>query len=350
MIFSAELPTWALFAEFALAALIIVLSGRRFVLLADKLADRLNLSGGWIGIVLLASVTSLPELITSATAVSIHNVDLAFGGILGSCCLNITIIVLLNWRMKGGSVLSNVSPSHVLSSSFSLLLIGIALIGIVCMNKFGSMPDVAWYGEWVWSGLIVVTYLGCIKMIHRFDKKTNHKEHKEKLGNNTGIYIQIALLAAVIVGTSWWLTQLCDTLTTHEIKMIGRPLGATFVGAVFLALVTSLPEITTSFEAVRLGNLDMALGNIFGSNMFNIFVIPVIKVVSFVQGDSLLMQANWTSGAQNLITGLLAMLLTAIAIGGLAYKSRRRIYGFGFDSLMIAIVYIGGMLLLLIGT
>ena len=88
MIFTTELPTWALLVEFAIAAAIIVFTGRRFVVLADKLADRLNIGGGWIGIVLLASVTSLPELITSATAVSIHNVDLAFGGILGSCICN----------------------------------------------------------------------------------------------------------------------------------------------------------------------------------------------------------------------------------------------------------------------
>lgn len=349
MLFPTELPTWAIFLEFIFIASTIVITSRSFVILADRLAEKLHIGGGWIGLVLLATVTSLPELIASSTATVIGNVDLAMGGILGSCCLNITIIVLMNSVQGGGSVLRKVSSAHVLSSSFSLILIGLALVGIVLTEKFANVSHVAWISEWIWVGLIAVAYLGAIKLIYQYEQKNSEQQSSnKKKTNNTSIYVKIAMLAVVIVGASWWLTQLCDTLSTHEIKMIGRPLGATFVGAVFLALATSLPEISTSVTAVRLGNLDMALGNIFGSNMFNIFVIPVMKVVSFCNGDSLLMNPDWISSTQNLITGLLAILLTAITIGGLVYQSKRRVYRFGFDSVLIAVVYIGGMALLLI--
>ena len=163
--------------------------------------------------------------------------------------------------------------------------------------------------------------------------------------------ISFVLMAVIIVVASWWLARLCDVLSAHRIELIGRPLGATFVGAFFLALATSLPEIVTSISAVRLGNLDLALGNIFGSNMFNIFVIPFLKVVSVTKGDTLLLGARALDGTQNLIAGLLAILLTAIAVGGLAYKGKREVpRHFGFDSILIAVTYLGGMALLLMGS
>ena len=96
LIFEDALPTEAIFAELVLAGLVVVASGSRFTRLADTLADRLNLSSGWAGLILLATVTSLPELITGGTATWIGNVDLAFGAIFGSCSFNITLIVLLN--------------------------------------------------------------------------------------------------------------------------------------------------------------------------------------------------------------------------------------------------------------
>jgi cation:H+ antiporter len=167
--------------------------------------------------------------------------------------------------------------------------------------------------------------------------------------SNLGLYLQVALMAVIIVAASWWLARLCDTLSTHRIELIGRPLGATFVGAFFLAVATSLPEIVTSVAAVRLGNLDMALGNIFGSNMFNIFVIPLLKGVSLAHGESRLFANAALDHTQNLLVGLMAIMLTAVALGGLVYKSERRLLQrFGLDSILIAVIYIGGMTLLLL--
>jgi cation:H+ antiporter len=94
--------------------------------------------------------------------------------------------------------------------------------------------------------------------------------------------------------------------------------------------------------------LNLALGNIFGSNMFNIFVIPFLKIVSLLRGDAIMLAGHSSNIMQNMIVGLLAILLTAIAIAGLAYKSRRKLLRrFGFDSILIAITYISGMVLLL---
>lgn len=347
LLFGADLPTWALFAEMVLAGMVVIFSGSRFTRLADTVADRLNLGGGLVGLVLLATVTSLPELVTGGTATWIGNVDLAFGNLFGSCSFNITLIVILN-AVLGGSVLrQKVSSLHTLTSSFGVLLMAEALLGIILIRKFSPTPT----GELVWVAVITVTYVMCIRLTYRHELLNNRTASgtaaRQRVGG--GVWAQIALMALILVIASWWLAQIGDVLSTHEIDLIGRPLGATFVGAVFLAISTSLPEIVTGVTAVRLGKLDLALGNIFGSNMFNIFVIPMLKVVSWTGGAPLLLPPDSVGGMDHVFAGLLAILLTTIAIGGLAYQSQSKpLRRFGFDSILIGVAYLGGMALLLI--
>lgn len=352
IVFGSALPTWALFAELVVAGAVVIFAGSRFARSADTLAKRLNVGGGWIGLILLATVTSLPELITGGTATAIGNVDLALGTIFGSCCFNITLIFLLNALWRQGSVLGRdtVNALHTLSSSFGLALITIAMLGVVVVDKFSARPAFAQACELGWVILIAVVYVGCMKLIHRFEyaHSAGTTDGSSRQPVERSLYVQLAVTAFIIVAASWWLAMIGDTLSVHKIEMLGRPLGATFVGACFLALATSLPEIVTSIAAVRLGNLDLALGNIFGSNMFNIFVIPWLKVVSLASGETLLLAGTDRTGGSSLITGLLAILLTAIAVGGLTYKSKRRMLrGFGVDSMLILVTYAVGMFLLL---
>jgi len=353
-IYGAELPTWALFAELFVAGLCVVLAGRRFARLADDLAQKLNIASGWIGLILLATVTSLPEVVTGGTAVWIGNPGMAMAALFGSCSFNITILVLLNAVVRGGSVLRKASGAHTLTSSFGLLLMGLALFGVVLGEKFAASPRVAQICEGFWALAIMATYLGCMRLTYRFERRNESASASGDQGRlSLADGLQLGAVALVIVVAAWWLAQIGDTLSVHEIALIGRPLGETFVGAGFLALATSLPEITTSIAAVRLGNLNLALGNIFGSNMFNIFVIPLIKGVSLVRGDPLLMPAGQFDAVHALIAGLMAVMLTAIAVGGLAYKSQHKMlgrFGMGFDSVLIGLVYLGGMALLIMET
>ena len=351
LLFGSPQTTVVLFLEMAAAMAVVVLAGSRFAMLADRLATRLDLESGWVGLILLATVTSLPEVVTGGTATAIGNADMAFAAIFGSCCFNITIIVLLNAVIGGGSVLRSASASHALTSSFGIVLAGVALLGIVVVEKVSAQPQVAQVCEVSWAVLIAVVYIGCMRLTHRYDQlKDGAVVTVDKPRRRAGARLTSALVlvAAILVAASWWLAQLGDILSDHPIECLDRPLGATFVGACFLALATSLPEIATSIAAVRLGNLDLALGNIFGSNMFNIFVIPMLKVISLLSGESLLVGAASFHTNQAMITGILAILLTSIAVAGLTYKSRRRMLRrFGFDSVVIGLTYLVGMYLVL---
>lgn len=346
--FGAELPTWALFAEIAVAGCLVVILAARLTRLADKLSDKYNLGKAWIGMLLLATVTSLPEVVTSGTAVVIGTPDMAFATIFGSCSFNIILIVLLNAVIGGGSILSRSTGSHMLTSTCGIILLALALLGITLVDKFATRSLLAQSCELVIAGLIAVSYCVFIRLTYHVDHAGRTPPDLEAGGQarTAGLGIKIALLAVALVAAAWWLTRTGDVLAVHPIKLLGRPLGASFVGVAFLALCTSLPEIVTCLAAVRLGQLDLALGNIFGSNMFNILVIPMLKIVSLACGDALLMNGEQFHPLPATLAGLLPILLTGITVVGLTYSARRQVLRFGIDSVLLALVYGSGMCLL----
>lgn len=350
--FGSDLPTWALLAELLVAGLIVIVSGGRLTLLADKIADEYHLSGAWVGALLLASITSLPEMVTGCTAVWIGQTDMAFAAIFGSCSFNIVLIVLFNACVGGGSILRGKGGSHTLSSAFGIVLMSLALLAILIVGKFEAQPRLAQTLEIAFVTIIAFTYVSCMRMVFRADAALSvpAADAVSPQRRTPGLLRNVALLALVLVLTAWWLARTGDVLADHPIEMIGGPLGATFVGVLFLAIATSLPEIATGLAAVRIGNLDMALGNIFGSNMFNMCVIPMLKVSAWCSGDSLLMAGEDFHASQNIIAGLLPILLTGVVVGGLSYPSPRTLLKrFGRDSGLIAAIYVVGMYLLLRG-
>lgn len=358
-IFGADLlPTWALFAELIFCGLLVIITGARLTHLADALSDKLNLGKAWVGLLLLAGITSLPELVTGSTAVIIGEPDLAFGNIFGSCMFNVAIIVLLNGLLPGGSILKGANLSHSLSSAFGIVLMSIAVLGFSLVQQLagkdatGTVSSSAAYFEGFYCLVIAATYLSCMRLNYRFERQLQENSQlstsESAYDGPAHLYSKFTALAAVLITLTIWLTKTGDVLQDHPLEFLGgKTLGGTFVGAFFLAVATSLPEIVTCVTAVRIGQLNLALGNIFGSNMFNIFVIPLLKIVSVLKGDQLLMYGEKFSILSHSITGLLAILITAVALASLTYRTKRRFLRLGFDSVLIGLIYLIGMYLVL---
>ncbi len=345
------LPTWALFVELVIAGLVVVLAGSRLTQLADQLADKYNLGRAWVGMILLATVTSLPEVVTCCTSVAIGTTDMAFATLFGSCSFNITLIVWFNIAVRGGSILGGRKRAHTLTSTRGILMVALALAGITLTQKFQAhQPGVAQACEIGICLLIALVYTHSIRESYLIERSEPSDVMPSAVpAHHTSHPIpKFVLLSVILVAASYWLAETGDVLQTHPIGLLGRPLGATAVGACFLAIASSLPEIVTGLAAVRLGQMDLALGNIFGSNMFNIFVVPMCKIVSLFRGDVLLMGGRGFHAEQNVITGLLPIVLTAVALGGLTFASRRRVLGLGFDSVTIAVFYVAGTILLVV--
>ncbi len=344
-----NVTTPMLFGELLIAGALVVIIAIRLTKLADRFADDWNLGRAFVGMLLLATVTSLPEVVAGATASAIGAVDMAFAAVYGSCSFNIVIIVIMNLALAGGgSVLSVARPAQLLNSSFGIVMIVFSISAIATVQKFEGSPIIQQTIEVVASLSIIVTYIWFMKLSQRFEKRDAvlidlNADSRRPMG----IVVALVVVSILTVMAAWWLTKTGDVLSEHPIEYLGRPLGKTAIGICFLAVATSLPEIATSLTAVRINNLDMALGNVFGSNMFNMLVVPVIKVSAFFTGDPLCMSGENFSANLNMLAGLFAVMMMSIAVAGIAYRTTRRVLGLGVDSVVLLLVYITGMTVLL---
>jgi cation:H+ antiporter len=350
LLFPNNVTSLGLFVELLLAGLVVIATAIVLTRLADRFADERGLGKAFVGMLLLATVTSLPEVVTGATAGAIGSVDMAFGAVFGSCSFNIVIIVIMNLVFAGGgSVLRAARPAQLLSSSFGIVMITLSLLAITSVQKFAGRPVVQQGIESLACVAIVITYMSCMHLIHKFERREIATQEKLPLLTPTSWMIpKLIGVSLITIAAAWWLTQTGDVLAEHPIELLGgRVLGKTVVGLSFLAAATSLPEIATSITAVRINNLDMALGNVFGSNMFNILVLPVVKLSTLATGDSLMMVGANFSANVNILAGLVPVLLTAVAVAGIAYRTQRRVLRLGFDSVVLMVIYVLGMIAIL---
>ena len=146
--------------------------------------------------------------------------------------------------------------------------------------------------------------------------------------------LRYAFHAAVVVVAATFLPSLAERIAA----MTG--LGQTFVGSIFVAIATSLPEVTVSVAALRMGAVDMAVGNIFGSNLFNMLILAVQDVFYF-KGPIL----SFVSSGQ-MVPALTAMAMTGLAIAGLIYNSEKKRFIWAWDSFGVILVYAVNLVLL----
>jgi len=318
--------------EFIISATLIIYAGIKLTVYADALSDKLQLGKVWVGIVLLGLVTSLPEAITTIVAVtSVGANNLAVGNILGSNNFNPLLIIVMDIVYRKNSVTNDIeiSKSHNASAAFACLLTLIVLFEIFfsrIMNIASVGPLTV--GSW---GIVFIYFIGM-----RFLSNVNNNHVVVEGKKNTTKYslmrINLALAAStlIVVVSAIWLADSANEIARET------GLGGTFVGSIFLAFVTSLPEMVVSISAIRLGVLGLAIGNIFGSNMTNIFILSLCD--GFNGSESLL--AN-VSGI-HLLTGCLSLVLTALLVMGIHVKNKKTFYGVGWDSILMAVIFIIG--------
>lgn len=322
------LQTWLLFIA---CAAVILVAGTQLSRYGDVIADMTSLGRTWIGVVLLASVTSLPELITGFSSVAIFRVpNIAMGDIAGSCMFNLLIIAMLDAMHGPAPISARVHQGQVLAASFGVILLGLVGLSIV----LGEMlPAIGWVS--VSSVLFIGIYLLAMRTIFTYEQRRIVAEFVAEMATETEahhpsaarVYGLFTLNAVLIVGAATYLPGLAETLAETT------GLGQTFFGTIFVALSTSLPEVVVSIAALRIGAIDMAVGNVFGSNLFNIGILALDDLF-YTPGP--LLAAIETS---HIIAVMAAMIMTVIAIVGLTYRSDSKRLFVAWDTLGIAVVY-----------
>jgi cation:H+ antiporter len=303
--------------EFVICLAVILFAGTKLAQYGDIIAERTGLGRIWIGVVLIAFVTTIPELVTSVSSVAlVHSPDLALGTLLGSCCFNLAILALLDILHSRTPVLSMASPRHILTGGWGAMLIAIATAGILAGRRF-SFLTLGWVG--IPTIVILILYLVGMWWIFRRERgqqldsvpTTAHQYDKFTLRT---VGIRFALAAAAVIAAAIWLSFIGDDIG----KTTGW--GNTFVGSLFLAITTSAPELVVAITALRIGAIDLAVADILGANMLD---VAMIFPVDLAQGRGFVL-SSVSSG--QLINASVAVTMTLLVIAGLRFRRRRKVF------------------------
>jgi cation:H+ antiporter len=320
---------------FVFCAALITFSGTQLSKQGDRLAELTGLSKAWIGLVLMATVTSLPELVTGLSSVVIVKApDLATGNVLGSCAFNLLILSLLDLFVKK-PITSLVQTSHIVSGAFSIILLAIAGAAIAFDFDFFRL---LWISPL--SIVLIIVYVIAMRAVFLYEK--THPAELEKADSRSernsnsirkalGVY---SLHALVVVFAALFLPYFGENIADRF------GITETFFGTVFLAITTSLPEVVVSISALRLGALDMAMGNLLGSNVFNIAILALLDFF-YISGP--LYPAVSGSHTFSIFSSI---VMTAIVALGLVIRPDKKRWHLSLDGWLILIIYLINILLL----
>lgn len=298
--------------KLVICILIIFFSGQRVARYGDNIAKRTGIGQVWMGLIAIAVVTSLPELFTGISAVTLVDApDLTIGDLIGANAFNMLNLALLDIFHRNGSLLAAASSTHQLTGWFSLLLMLVVAISIFVSAGFYAM-SIGWIG-WYTPAIILLYLLAVRQIFYSERRKPAIQESGIYVGEESlkRVYLYFSISAAFIIGAGIWLA-----IIGNEIAL-ATGWGQSFVGSLFLAFTTTLPEITVSFTAMRIGAIDLAVANMIGSNLFNLTIIPITDLI-YVKGPILAGVSE-----SHLITAAAVIVMTLLFVAGLRFKPDR---------------------------
>ena len=257
-----------IWVHFILSSAILVFTAMHLARYGDIIAIRTNLGGMFVGTLLLAGATSLPELLTTINSLGQNVPNLAAGNMFGSNMFNMLMLAILDLTNQNTRILRQVAMKHALTAGLAILLIGMAIFFIDINQNW----KIGWVG--LDSILIMGVYLGGVRLLQ---------------GNSTPPPVSASELDPKILPL--WKALLGFFFATAILVLVAPTLvfssagiaeitglGTGFVGIVLLGMITSLPEMVTTISAARMGAYDLAVGNLFGSNVFNMFALGLTDV------------------------------------------------------------------------
>jgi cation:H+ antiporter len=302
--------------EFLICLALIGFAGVKLAFYGDVIADKTGLGGTWIGVIMLATVTSLPELVTSVVAVTVVDFpDIAVGDVLGACVINLVILVLLDFLHRGKTLYQESGEGHVLSAGFGILLVGFVGFNILLSHN-GQQPRLWHIG--LYTPIIIVMYAVAVRTLFRYEQRdvaayTDFAPDQCPHLSLRQSVLRYCLAALLVVIASVWLPFIGNRIA------VAMDWQHSFVGTVFIASATTIPEVVVSVAALRIGALNMAVANLLGSNMFNMFILA-IDDLCYTRGPLLANAAKAHS-----VSTFSIMIMTGIAIIGLFYKPGGRV-------------------------
>jgi cation:H+ antiporter len=300
-------------SQLLVSAVVIIFAGIFLTRFADRIAELTGWGRLFVGGLLLAGATSLPELMVDVHAVKEGLPDLAVGDLLGSSLFNLFILALLDFIYPSEFRGTSFSPKflhHSLAAVLTIVLTSIVGLGIVAKLEI-SIVGVSLFG---WAVLLV--YLYGLRLIlidgknHSLERASDELSEGKK-GSLFFAFSGYGVCSLIILLAAPYLVGAAEQFATQT------GLGYTFVGTTLVALTTSLPELIATLAAFRIGAPDLALGNIFGSNAFNtILFVPL----DFMFTGALFSEVR----SVHAVTAFSVVIATGIAVVGQLYRKKER--------------------------
>lgn len=308
---------------------------------ADEIADRSGIGEALIGIFLLAGVTSLPEIATSFTAAQSGDAPLAINNLLGSIAMQVAVLAVAD-LIYGKSALTSIVPNPVvmLQGALNICLLTFVAVAVV-------VGDFAVFGIGIWSwGLGLGALYSFKKLVDARGRKPwianlgddkpgdADERQKEDYGSLSLLIVKTLIAGVTILLAGFFVARSGAALANQT------GLGSSFMGVAFVAIATSLPEVSTVFAAMRRGLYTMAISDIFGTNILNVALI--VGVDAIAPGPPVLDRV----GEFSIIGALLGVAVTGIFLIGIIERRDRTIGRMGVDSAAVLVTYAGGLVLL----
>jgi cation:H+ antiporter len=343
------LPLPLLLVIFLAAGAAVWIAGTSLSKATDILDIRLGLGEAFGGLILLAVVTNLPEIAIVVSASLTNQVGIAVGNILGGIAIQTVVLVLLDAVGLPGTE----SLSYRGASLLVLLEAGM-VVAVLCVTVMGSQLPASLL---LWrigpaALAIVAVWVAGLFLVYRARKGLPWRErgqppdgqgkprgHSKKAltqqaadrGVSTGRTAFVFVVGAVVTLAAGALLELSGEAIATQINMSGVIFGATV-----LAAATALPEVSTGLASVRMGDYQLAFGDIFGGNAF----LPILFLVaSLLSGQAVVPHAHVTD---IYLTGLGA-LLSVVYMFGILFRPSRTIARIGLDSAVVLLLYLVGM-------
>lgn len=323
------MPAWLVFV---LSGAAVAAAGMRLARDGDAIAARTGLGGLWVGAILVAAATSLPELSTDLSAVRQGHPSLAVGDLFGSNMANLAILAVADLAVRRTRILTRVAINQALVGVLGICLAAVAAAG--ALTSSFTLAGLAWP-----TLAIGFAYGAGMRLLHRnrpeppFRRPEDVAAARRHAAPLRRSLLGFALSALVILIAAPSLARSGAVLADQ----LGLSTG--FVGLLLVAFATSLPEVAVSVESIRHEAYDLTVGNLLGSNCFNMAVLVVLDAAD---GRGSLLAA---SDGTTLIGAVFVMLMTALALLDILNKSEKRIWLLEPGPAFMLLAYVVGLYL-----
>lgn len=319
---------------FVVSGIVVVLAGAQLARAGETIAERTGLGSAWVGAILVAGATSLPELTTDLFAARQGHAELAVGDLFGSCMFNLVILAVADMLLTRVRVMTRVAINQAVVGMLSIVLMATAAAGMLTDSEL-SIVGIGWSPLAVGFG-----YLAGMRLIHAnragppFMTPEQARRAALRARDLRTAGLTFAAASTAILVAAWFLASSADDVAGQ----LGLSTG--FMGLALLAATTSLPEVSVTIASIRSGSYDLAVGNLLGSNCFNMVILLPLDIVD---GSGPLLG---TTAPSIMVGAAFAILLTGHTLLELLNNAEKRVWLLEPDAVFRVAVFAVGMMLM----